>query len=123
MTIPPDTSLAQIPWQELSEPLQQACWEFIHTWMNTADLDLLREISGLNAMTLAELLAFQEHHKKKDTAHRRYHLIPFMRIDPEATEPVAYEEALAEKEQQELMSPENIYRIEEEQKSCASSSK
>ncbi len=49
-----------------------------------------------------------------DTAHRRYRLIAFMRIEPEAADPVAYEEALAEKEQQELMFPENLYRIEEE---------
>ena len=44
---------------------------------------------------------------------RRYRLIAFMRIEPEDDEPLTYEEALAEKEQQELMCPENIYRIEE----------
>ena len=44
---------------------------------------------------------------------RRFRLIPFMRIEPEDDEPLTYEEALAEKEQQELMCPENIYRIEE----------
>ena len=57
---------------------------------------------------------------------RRYRLIAFMRIEPEDDEPLTYEEALAEKEQQELMSPENIYRIEEtdeEQEPCASPSK
>ena len=46
-------------------------------------------------------------------ASKRYRLIPFMRIEPEDDEPLTYEEALAEKEQQELMCPENIYRIEE----------
>ena len=44
---------------------------------------------------------------------RRYRLIAFMRIEPEGDEPLTYDEALAEKEQQELMSPENLYRIEE----------
>ena len=44
---------------------------------------------------------------------RRYRLIAFMRIEPEDDEVLTYEEALAEKEQQELMCPENIYRIEE----------
>lgn len=68
---------------------------------------------------------------------RRYRLIAYLRIDPEdddlsaeaslspdsspvalakgeaKAEPLTYEQALAEKEQQELLCPENIYRIEE----------
>ncbi len=44
---------------------------------------------------------------------RRYRLIAYLRIDPEDDEPLTYEQALAEKDQQEMMSPENIYRIEE----------
>jgi len=49
----------------------------------------------------------------RDKAAKKYRLIAFIRIDPEDDEPLTYEQALAEKEQQELMSPENIYRIEE----------
>ena len=42
-----------------------------------------------------------------------YQLVSFIRIGPEDSEPLTYEEALAEKEQQELMCPENLYQIEE----------
>ena len=59
-------------------------------------------------------------------AGRRYRLIAFIRIDPEDDEPLTYEQALAEKDQQELMSPENMYHIEEikkEDEPCASSLK
>ena len=57
------------------------------------------------------------------TAIKQYRLIAFMRIEPEAAEPMTYEDALAEKKQQELMSPENMYRIEEDKHACASPSK
>lgn len=43
----------------------------------------------------------------------KYRLIAFVRVDPEDEEPMTYAEALAEKEQQELISPENLYRIED----------
>ena len=43
----------------------------------------------------------------------RFRLIAYIRVDPEDDEPMTYEQALAEKDQQELMSPENMYRIEE----------
>jgi hypothetical protein len=43
----------------------------------------------------------------------RYRLVAFMRIEPEDTESLTYAEALSEKEQQELISPENLYRIED----------
>ena len=48
--------------------------------------------------------------KKSGKQHR---LIAFIRVDPEDDELMTYEQALAEKEQQELMCPENMYRIEE----------
>jgi len=44
---------------------------------------------------------------------KQYRLIAYLRVDPEDPEPMTCEEALAEKEQQELMCPENVYRIEE----------
>ena len=44
---------------------------------------------------------------------KKYRLVAYLRVDPEDQEPMTYEEALAEKEQQELMGPENLYRIEE----------
>ena len=59
----------------------------------------------------------------RDKFEKRFRLVAFMRIEPEDDEPMTYDEALAEKEQLELMSPENIYRIEEEQNACASPSK
>ena len=43
----------------------------------------------------------------------KYRLVAYLRIDPEDSEPLTYEEALSEKEQQELISPENLYRIED----------
>ena len=43
----------------------------------------------------------------------RYRLIAFIRVEPEDDEHMTYEDALAEKRHQELMSPENLYRIEE----------
>jgi hypothetical protein len=44
---------------------------------------------------------------------KQYQLVAFIRVEAEEGEPMPYEEALKEKEQQELMCPENIYRIEE----------
>ena len=44
---------------------------------------------------------------------RRYSLIAFICVESDEAEPLTYEEALAEKEQLELMCPENVYRIEE----------
>ena len=59
----------------------------------------------------------------RNKSNRRFHLVAFIRVDAEDREPMAYEEALKEKQQQELMSPENAYRIEEipqEQNLCDS---
>ena len=44
---------------------------------------------------------------------KRYQLIAYIRVDPEDPQPLTYEQALSEQEQQEFMSPENIYRIEQ----------
>ncbi|MBI4487500.1 MAG: hypothetical protein HY694_00310 [Deltaproteobacteria bacterium] len=44
---------------------------------------------------------------------KKYRLVAYMRIEPEDEELLTYEEAISEKEQQELMCPENIYCIEE----------
>ncbi|MFH1141046.1 MAG: hypothetical protein V1724_05135 [Chloroflexota bacterium] len=44
---------------------------------------------------------------------KQYRLIAFLRIEPEETAPLSHEEAVSEKEQQELLCPENLYRIEE----------
>lgn len=43
----------------------------------------------------------------------KYRLVAYLRIEPEDSEPLTYTEALSEKEQQEFLFPENIYRIEE----------
>jgi hypothetical protein len=43
---------------------------------------------------------------------KKYRIVCYMRIENE-TEPMALEEAKKEKEQAELMQPENIYEIEE----------
>ena len=43
----------------------------------------------------------------------KYRLVAFMRIESEDGEPLTYEEALSEKEHHELISPENLYRIED----------
>lgn len=102
----PDTKLSDIAWQDLPEELHAICWEIIDAWYKHVRIDQLRDISGLNDMTLAELL--KVHH-----ARPRHRLIAFIRVDPENPDPLTYEQALAEKDQQELMSPENMYRIEE----------
>lgn len=100
----PDTPLADIPWNELPTSLQAMCWQIIHDWRNEEGMDL--------DMTLSELLAYQKEIRRAGT-HRRYRLIAYIRVDPEDEEPMTYEEALREKEQQEFLFPENLYRIEE----------
>lgn len=58
-----------------------------------------------------------------EKSSKRFRLIAYIRVDPEDADPLTYEEALAEKEQQELMCPENIFQIEEikeEWESCTS---
>ena len=111
----PDTRMASVPWEELPACLQKTCEHFMKLWWDDIDIDQAIETSGLSDMTLAELLAFHEKQNQpcSPCAGKRYRLIAFMRIEPEDTEPLTYEEALAEKEQQELMCPENLYRIEE----------
>lgn len=42
---------------------------------------------------------------------KKYKVIAFMPMDVEEQEPLTMEEAQAEKEQCELMQPENIYKI------------
>jgi len=44
---------------------------------------------------------------------KKYQVVCYFRIDTEAKMPLTYEEALQDKEQLELMQPENIYRIKE----------
>ena len=44
---------------------------------------------------------------------RQYRLVVYIRVNPEDQEPMTYEQALAEKEQEELLFPENICKIEE----------
>ena len=44
---------------------------------------------------------------------KKYQVVCYLRIDPKAKMPLTYEEAIQDKEQLELMQPENIYRIEE----------
>jgi len=100
----PDTSLADIPWTELPPPLQVVCWEIIHSWRSESRMSL--------DMTLSELLACQEE-MEHARASKRYRLVAYIRVDVEHEEPMTYDEALAEQEQQQFLSPENIYRIEE----------
>jgi hypothetical protein len=44
---------------------------------------------------------------------KKYQLICYVRIETGDGMPLTYKEALQDKEQLELMQPENIYRIEE----------
>ena len=110
----PDTHMSDIPWEELPAGLQKTCEQFLKRWWDDIDIDQAIEASGLSDLTLAELLACRERQGQPlpDPA-KRYRLVAFMRIETEDTDPLTYQEALADKEQQELMSPENIYRIEE----------
>jgi len=106
------STLAEIPWHELPAILQNICWKIIKSWFNHEKIDRLREVSGLNDMTLAELLEAHDQEQAL-TSGNRYHLISYMRIEPEEDAPLTYGEALAEKEQQEMMCPENLHIIEE----------
>jgi len=45
---------------------------------------------------------------------KKYKLVPYMKIDTEG-ELLSLKEAEAEKEQQEFLFPENIYKIEEQE--------
>lgn len=117
------TRLADIPWEDLPAALRQTCEQFLQQWWRTFDLDQPIAASGLFDLTLAELLIHHGHRQRAHTAG--YQLVSFLRIDPEDGEPLTYTEALVEKEQQVLMSPENVYRIEKigETASCTSPSK
>ena len=42
----------------------------------------------------------------------KYHIVCYMRIEPEDPQPPTYKEALEEKEHLELLQLENIYRVE-----------
>ncbi|UCG04918.1 MAG: hypothetical protein JSV83_13410 [Desulfobacterales bacterium] len=44
---------------------------------------------------------------------KKYQLVCYMRVEPEELKPLTYEQALQDKQQLELMQPDNIYRIEE----------
>ena len=55
----PNTLLSKISWAELPEDLRENCWDFIRVWQNDLDINELREISGLNDMSLSELLVYQ----------------------------------------------------------------
>jgi len=50
---------------------------------------------------------------KKMNKIKKYRLICYIKVEPEESEQLTYEEALGEKEQGEFLFPENIYRIEE----------
>ena len=108
----PDTRLSEIPWEDLPSALQVTCERFLKRWWDDVDIDQTIEASGLSDMTLADVLALQKR-EEENQAHKRYRLITFMRIEPEDHEPLTYEQALSEKDQQELMFPENSHRIEE----------
>ena len=108
----PDTHLSEIPWEEIPPALQETCEHFIDSWRNSLDSDMPLEASGLADMTVAEIRNL--HQRQTATRiNKRYRLITFMRIEPEDDEPLTYEDACAEKDQQELMFPENSHRIEE----------
>lgn len=100
----PDTPLADIPWMELPPPLQAACWQIIHDWRSESGMDL--------DITLSELLVHQDEIERARTS-KRYRLVAYIRVDVEHEEPMSYDEAMAEKAQQEFLFPENVYRIEE----------
>ena len=111
----PTVRLEAIPWSELPACLQKMCEHFIERWWNDIDIDQTIEASGLSDMTLSELLAYHERQQQSSSprAGRRYRLRPFIRVGAEESEPMSYQEALAEKMQQEFLCPENLYRIEE----------
>jgi len=51
--------------------------------------------------------------KQKEIKSKKYQVVGYIKVEPEAVEPQTYEEALKDKESQELMQPENIYQIKE----------
>ena len=109
----PDTRMSDIPWEELPACFQKTCEQFLKCWWDGIDIDQAIEASGLSDMTLAELLAYQERQGQPlpDPAER-YRLVAYLRIEPADSELLTYAETQSEKEQQELMCPENLYRIE-----------
>ena len=44
---------------------------------------------------------------------KKYQVVCYIRVEPEKVEPLAYEQALAEKEHLEFLQAENIYQIAE----------
>ena len=109
-----DARLEHIPWQHLPACLRETCQRFLQMWWDSMEIDQAIEASGLFNMTLAELLVYHgKQHEEAGGRARQYQLISFMRIEPEDGEPMTYEQALAEKEQQELLGPEHVHRIED----------
>ena len=105
--------LEDIPWEQLPGCLRETCQDFLRTWWDSIEIDQAIEASGLFNMTLAELLVYHgKRHEEAGGCARQYQLVSFMRIEPEDGEPMTYEQALAEKEQQELLGPESIHCIE-----------
>lgn len=51
--------------------------------------------------------------EKIEMGTAKYRLTAFIRVEPEKDRSLAYEAALTEIRQQELLCPENLYRIEE----------
>ena len=49
----PNTLLSKVSLVELPEDLRETCWDFIRVWQSNLDINELREINGLNYLSLA----------------------------------------------------------------------
>ena len=56
----PETRLANIPWDELPQPIRTTCEHVIGAWWDNLDPDQPIEASGLSEMTLAQVLFLHE---------------------------------------------------------------
>ena len=113
--------LELIPWEQLPTQLQHACDKFLAAWWDNLGPDEPIKPMGLLDMTVAQLLALW--HSQREAGlplpdrpglfHRRFRLVSYLRVEPEESVPISFEDALAEQEQQQLLAPECIHRIEE----------
>jgi hypothetical protein len=65
ITYEPATRLADLSWEALSPGLQETCQQFMQTWWDELGIEELREMSGLNDMTLSDLLAWEERNETR----------------------------------------------------------
>lgn len=112
--------LGRIPWEEVPADLRHACDEFLSAWWEALSPDEPIHPSGLLGMTVSQILEIWSARRHDDAdardtlgLQRRYHVVSYLRCEPEDAVPVSLAEALSELDQLQLLAPESVHRLEE----------